>query len=100
MQRIKNLDSFALEILSNLPVEPTGLSLPELADGVLDNAGPQARSQVKHALEAVEAALGGLHLGRGDDDLGHADVRLYAVRRQDWDRVQRFFRKRAGAEDE
>lgn len=33
--------------------EPMGLSLAELADGLPDSTGPQARGQVRAALDAV-----------------------------------------------
>ena len=50
------LNAFELEVLENLPVEPIGLSLSELADGLLDNRGPAARGKVRTALEGIAAA--------------------------------------------
>jgi hypothetical protein len=73
------LTPFDIDLLASLPAAPNGLSLHELADGLLDNAGPQARGQVKAAVEVLRAGLGGLHVGRGDDEVSHADVPLYGV---------------------
>ena len=91
--RPRSLTPFERELLAVLPTEPVGLSLAELAEGLLDNSGPQARGRVKAALEHIRAALGGLYARRGDDDLGHADVELYAVRRAHRARVREFFLK-------
>jgi hypothetical protein len=57
-----------------------GLSLAELAEGIMGSRAPAARGYVKGLLDDASALLGGLWVGRGDDGLGHADVRLYGVR--------------------
>ena len=88
--RLESLTAFERELLAVLPTEPVGLLLADLADGLLDNTGPQARGQVKAALDAVDRLLGGLCVGRGDDDLGHADVELYGVKRDDRSLVNEF----------
>ena len=88
--RLESLTPFERELLAVLPTEPVGLSLAELGEGLLDDTGPQARGQVRAALEVVRTAPGGLHVGRGDDDLRHADVELYGVKRDDRGRVNEF----------
>jgi hypothetical protein len=57
---MENLSEFDLEVLENLPVEPTGMSLAELADGLLDDRSPMAKGKVRRALESIERTLGGL----------------------------------------
>ncbi len=91
--KLKSLTAFERELLAVLPTEPVGLSLGELADGLVDKTAPQARGQVKAALEVLRASLGGLHVDRGHDDLVHADVELYGVRRAVRARVQEFFQR-------
>ncbi len=88
--RLDSLAESERELMALLPTEPVGLSLAELAEGLLDNTSPQARGQVETALEALRSALGGLYVRRGDDDLGHADVELYGVLRGDRSRVKAF----------
>ena len=46
---MEHLNEFELEVLENLPVEPTGLSLTELADGpATSNAHRQRGRQPDH----------------------------------------------------
>ena len=86
--KLQSLTAFERELLAALSPEPVGLSLAELANGLLGNTGPQARGQVRAALNAVAELLGGLYVGRRDDDLGHADVPLYGVPAAYWPRPQ------------
>jgi hypothetical protein len=51
--KLESLTSFERKFLAVLPAEPVGLSLAELADGLPDSTGPQARGQVRAALDAV-----------------------------------------------
>ena len=88
------LSGLALEVLRNLPTEPVGLSLPELADGLLEDASPRGLGLARIAKDQVAAALGRLYMRQGDDDLGHADVRLYGVAATDRGRVNAFFARR------
>ena len=78
------LTPFDIEVLAVLPRVPNGLSLHELAEGLLGSRGPQALGQVTAALDRIAAALGednaeSLIVRGGDDDFGHADVPLYGV---------------------
>lgn len=76
---IQNLNNLELLILEHLPGAPNGLSVAELADGLLGNAGPEARGHIHGALGILDARLGGLAMRRGDDFLGHADVELWGL---------------------
>lgn len=73
-----------LLILEHLPAEPNGLSVHELADGLLGNAGPQGRSVISGALKEIAMAIGGLACRRGDDYLGHFDVDLWGLPWDTW----------------
>lgn len=66
-------------VLEHLPAAPNGLSVHELAEGLLDNRGPLARGEVRAALTVLDVYLGGLAVTRGDDYLGHADVDLWGL---------------------
>ena len=84
------LNDFELQVLENLPVEPTGLSLTELADGLLDDRSPAARGKVRRALERIAEVLNGLHVQPGDDDLGGFGVKMYGIHRRRMPAVRRF----------
>ena len=88
------LSAFELEVLENLPVEPTGLSLPELADGLLDSRAPQAKGRIRLALDRIDKILGGLYVYRGNDDFGGAKVKMYGIPRAIMPRVRAFFARR------
>lgn len=88
---MERLNEFELEVLENLPVEPTGLSLAELADGLLDDRSPTAKGKVRRALDRIAAALGGLHVCQGNDDLGGFAVKMYGIPRGRMDAVREFF---------
>ena len=92
---MERLSEFELEVLENLPVEPTGLSLAELADGLLDDRSPSAKGKVRRALESISKVLGGLHVREGDDELGGFRVRMYSVPRDMMPRVRALFEERA-----
>lgn len=66
-------------VLEHLPAAPNGLSVHELAEGLLDNRGPAARGEILAALGVLDVYLGGLAVTRGDDFLGHADVGLWGL---------------------
>ena len=85
---LSKLDQLVLE---HLPAAPNGLSVHELADGLLDNAGPVARGEILAALRRLDAYLGGLVVTRGDDFLGHADVDLWGLPRDTHSVVARAF---------
>lgn len=89
---LQNLNHLERLILEHLPATPNGLSVAELADGLLDNAGPQARGRVRRALGILDARLGGLAVRRGDDFLGHADVKLWGLPHDTYSVVLRMFR--------
>ncbi len=92
---MKRLSDFELEVLENLPVEPIGLSLAELADGLLDNRGPVAKGKVRGALENISSALGGLHVYSGNDDLGGFGVKMHGVPRSKMPFVRQVFAEKA-----
>ena len=94
---MERLNEFELEVLENLPVEPTGLSLAELADGLLDDRSPAAKGKMRRALENVSKAMGGLHVHMGNDDLGGFGVKMYGVRRPRMPAVRRFFAEKQPA---
>lgn len=77
------LSDWQLEVLSVLPTEPTGLTLAEIADGLLGSRGPIERGRVRQAIAAIAAVLGGVYRGRGNDEWGHFAVRTYGIRRPD-----------------
>jgi len=90
---MEGLNEFELEVLENLPVELVGLSLAELADGLLDNRSPAAKGKVRRALESISKALGGLHVRTGNDELGGFAVKMYGVPRRRIICVREFFAK-------
>jgi len=87
---MERLNEFELEVLENLPVEPIGLSLTELADGLLDNRSPAAKGKVRRALVRITEVLGGLHVDKGNDDLGGFAVKMYGVPRATMPQVRTF----------
>ena len=92
---MERLNEFEMEVLENLPVEPTGLSLAELADGLLNDRSPAARGKVRRALDRIAEVLSGLHVHTGNDDLGGFGVKMYGIRRQEMPAVRQFFAERA-----
>jgi hypothetical protein len=94
---MERLDDFELEVLENLPVEPIGLSLTELADGLLDDCSPAAKGNVRRALENIARALGGLYVYSGNDDLGGFSVKMYGVPRAKMPRLRAFLAEREQA---
>ncbi len=85
------LSDFELQILENLPIEPNGLSVDELADGLLGNRGPKARAKVRRAVLVIAQVLDDIYVRRGDDDFGHADVPFFGIKAADAERVREFF---------
>ena len=88
---MERLNAFELEVLENLPVEPIGLSLAELADGLVGSRGPAAKSKVKTALDSILRAIGSLNVAQGNDRFGSCGVQLYGVRKQKMPDVREFF---------
>lgn len=91
MDMLNDLEDFDLQILENLPIEPNGLSVDELADGLLGNRGPKARAKIRRGILTIAQALDDIYVHRGDDDFGHADVPLWGVKATDAERVRQFF---------
>ena len=91
---MERLSEFELEVLENLPVEPIGLSLAELADGLLDDRSPMAKGKMRRALDHIAEVLGGLHVHSGNDDLGGFGVKMYGIPRAGMPRVREFFAQR------
>ena len=89
-----SLSAFDLEVLEDLPVEPIGLSLAELADGLLDDHGPAAKGKVRRAMANISHALGRLYVYSGNDDMGGFAVKMYGVPRPRILRVRAFSGKR------
>jgi len=92
---MENLNEFECEVLANLPVEPTGLSLAELADGLLDDRSPSAKGKVRQALENIAAALGGLYVYSGDDDFGGFFVKMYGLPRASVPQIRAFLEEKS-----
>ncbi len=92
---MERLSKFELEVLENLPVEPIGLSLAEFADGLLGNRGPAARGKVKAALDGIARALGGLHVGNGNDRFGGCGVQMFGIPKARMPGVRLFLTARA-----
>jgi len=76
---LEGLTETAERVVRHLPGAPNGLSVDELAEGLLGGRGPGDRSAIAGALAELDRRLGGLAMRRGDDDFGHADVRLYGL---------------------
>jgi len=92
---MERLNEFELEVLANLPVEPIGLSLAELADGLVGNRSPAAKGKVKAALDSIARALGGLHVGQGSDRFGGCGVQMLGIPKAKIPAVRRFFAEKA-----
>ena len=88
---MEGLNEFEMEVLENLPVEPIGLSLTELADGLLDDRSPAAKGKVRRALDHVAEALDGLYVSTGNDDLGDFGVKMYGIPPPTMPSVRAFF---------
>ena len=93
---MEDLTEFELEVLENLPVEPTGLSLAELADGLLNDRSPRAKGRIRRALDSIAKALGGLFVKLGNDDFGGCNVRMYALPRGKTEAVCSLLSPKAG----
>jgi len=85
------MNEFELEVLENLPFEPTGLSLAELADGLLDDRSPRAKGRIRRALDGIAGVLGGLYVRTGNDYLGGFGVAMYGVPHDKMPLVRAFF---------
>lgn len=88
---MKRLNEFELRVLEHLPVEPTGVSLAELADGLLEDRSPKAKGNVRRALDQITKVLNGLHVQKGNDALAGFGVKMYGIRRRNMPAVRRFF---------
>ncbi len=94
LKMMNALNKWDREVLANLTFGPVGAaSVAELADGLLDNRGPEARGRVRAALERIGDALGGLCVARGNDAFGRCDVELYSIDRQHMLGVRAFCRR-------
>jgi len=92
MERLKGL---ALKLLAALPPEPNGLSIHELADGLLGGRDPQRRGRIRGALEEVAGALGYLYERQGDvPEFGRYAVTLYGIPSHKAEGVKTFLAKR------
>ena len=93
MTKLTDMD---LTVLEHLPVEPNGLSLAELVDGLTAGPDKDRRRLVRASIKRLIQALGGLSTRREDDSLGNRNVILYGVRRAAMPAVRRHFAGRAG----
>ena len=91
MMILDALTPAALVVLEHLPCAPNGLSVRELADGLLDSRGPAARGEIGSALQEIADTFAGLAVRRGDDFLGRADVELWGLPRDTHRVVRRLF---------
>jgi len=90
MEPLTDLDELGREVLFSLPAEPNGLSLAELAEGILDARGPVHRGMVNDALRRIRRALGrNLATRRGEDGFGYFTT-LYGLPAPEMPRVRRF----------
>ena len=66
---IDSLPPLALAVLEQLPAEPGGVSIFELACGQYDTDEPSYRQEqaIRHAVEHVGRVLGGLYSRQRDD---------------------------------
>lgn len=94
---MEDLNELELEVLENLPVQPVGVSLAELADDLLGSRGPSARGKIRRALERISGAIGGLHMHTGNDDFGGARVKMFGIPTRKMPRVRRFFAEKSPA---
>ena len=77
----KPLSPLARELAETLPIEPNGLSLHELADGLLGRRDPAALGRIRKALDELAESVGGLAVRRGDcPEFGRYKVVLYGLR--------------------
>ena len=91
MERLMELNAFDREVLLVLPVAPNGLSLAELADGLLGDRGQKAIGKVKASMWSIAVALETpLRIRTGNDTLGHAGVGLWGLPSEEMPRVRRF----------
>lgn len=88
------LTEFELKVLENLPVEPLGVSLTELADGLLNNRSPQAKGRIKRALKNISSELEKLYIHSGDDDFSGYGVKMYGIPRATMPAIRKFFAER------
>jgi len=79
-----------------LPCEPNGLSIHELAEGLLGRRDPVALGRVRRMLRGLSFLLGGLACRPGTDDFGHADVHLWGLPRDTYAVVRRLYEASKG----
>ena len=89
---MESLTEFELEVLENLPVEPVGLMLTELADELLHDCSPKGKGKIKDALLNIAAALGGLYRAyRPEGCGGLLRIWVCGIPRAKMPAVRRFF---------
>jgi len=96
--KLDGLGNLAVRLLWSLPIEPNGLSLHELADGLLGRRDPAAVGRIVDALHEVEAAVGAISIRVGTDDFGRHDVKLCGIPADRADDVRAAFAARVRSE--
>ena len=59
---LDSLSPFCVEVLEHLPGESNGLTVEELADGLLGKANKRNRAKVSYAIRVLTTVLGGLYI--------------------------------------
>lgn len=81
MDALMELDELGREVLFSLPVEPIGLSLEELADGILGDKSPAAKGGINLVLGKI-GTLVGLIVSEGPDAV------MYSLPRREMLRIR------------
>ena len=76
---MESLNDFELEVLENLPVEPNGLSIMELSEGLLNDCSPKAKGKIANALKRIGNVFGDLHRRVGNDYLDGFGCTMYGI---------------------
>jgi len=92
---VETLTKFELEVLENLPVEPNGLSIMELAEGLLDDCSPKGRGKINKALKRLDNVFDGLFRRKGNDYLDGFGVTMYGIPRTAMPKARELFAQAA-----
>jgi len=85
---LEELNEFEREVLKNLPIEPMGFSVEELAEELLGATDEQSRRKVISALLTIAEAIDGLWIAHTND---RRQTALFGIPRQMRQQVMNFF---------
>ena len=85
---LEGLNEFEREVLKNLPIEPMGFSVDELAEELLGSSNEQSRRKVSSALLTIAEAIDGLWVAHIDD---RRQTAIFGIPKQTRQRVVDFF---------